>query len=193
MSDVSAAIPQETKDYMQAAKEKIFDSDKLRPTVVFFGIGEPTQSFSVVCMPSDVFSRVKHNILFFYLNYIVLTAIVFILTMLTVLISPKSLITLGVLAVAWFVVMRATSSGSAKVLGVKIPRKEASLAMMLISGLVMFFLLQTIFFVGIGSSAFLVIAHAWFRDSSMHVLEDKKLEGTIAEPLELGDVPWAKV
>jgi hypothetical protein len=71
MGTVSNAIPDEAKSYMQSAKEKLFDSDKLRPPSVFFGIGEEG-AFSISLNPSVLCPRLKNNLFFYYLNYILL-------------------------------------------------------------------------------------------------------------------------
>ena len=50
--------------------------------------------------------RVKHNLTYFYLNYIFLT---FLLFALTLMISPSSLISIAILAFAWFYVLKVTA------------------------------------------------------------------------------------
>ena len=65
-------------------------------------------------MPSLVTERVKHNLSFFYLNYALLTALLFCLTLL---ISPSAIIGIGLLGFAWMAVIRTTAEGSVEVKG----------------------------------------------------------------------------
>jgi hypothetical protein len=62
-----------------------------------------------------VTERLRHNLSFFYLNYIIITAILFCLTMIT---SPSAIIGLGLLGFAWMAVIKSTSEGSVQVKGV---------------------------------------------------------------------------
>jgi len=182
MSKVSEAIPQEAKNYMKSAKEKILDSDKLRSFSVFFGIGED-RAYSIALNPAVLCPRLKHNLLFFYLNYILLAAVVFAITLLATMLNPKTLVILAILAAAWFVVIRSTSENSStKVVGITITRKTASLIMMIISGIVAFFMVKDIFFITLGSSAGLAVIHAFFRDASNHKLDETT--GNSSAPLQ---------
>merc|ERR1712238_424529 len=65
----------------------------LRSPKVFFGIGEE-KPFYVERTVSLILPRVQHNMTFFYLNYMVITAILFLLT---VLINPMTIIAIGML------------------------------------------------------------------------------------------------
>ena len=93
---------------MRSAKEKILDSDNLRPFSVFVGIGEPS-SFNVTLNPTVLCPRLKHNLFFFYLNYILLATVVFVITLLATMLNPLTLIVVVALAAAWFVVIKATT------------------------------------------------------------------------------------
>jgi hypothetical protein len=108
MSRVTASIPQGTQDYLSTTSQQLFNRQKLRSVTIAFGIGEE-RPFYIEKAPSLLMARVKHNIQFFFLNYMVLTALLFCLTMLT---SPMALMGLGVLAVLWMFVIRQTQSGS---------------------------------------------------------------------------------
>lgn len=174
LSSVSNSIPQGTKDYISQAKTKIFNRDQLRPISVFFGIGEEN-AFYVEKTPSLIVSRVKHNVAFFYMNYILLTAVLFILTLV---ISPGAIIGIGLLGVAWMSVIRATSEGSMQVSGVTITQKQASIAMAVISGFVLVKVLSHVFWWTLGSSGCIVAAHAFMRDASMHKDEGDRIEMT---------------
>lgn len=154
----------------------VFDSDKLRSFKIFFGLGDQGP-YSLACSPTKLFPRVKNNIVFFYLNYVVVTFVVFVLCLLAFLMSPMSLVILLCLAAVWFVVLKGTGSEGFKVLGVTITRKEASFVLMIISGIVAFFAFQNVFWMTLGSSATLSLGHAVFRDAESHQLVVSDSEG----------------
>jgi hypothetical protein len=106
---VSASIPDSTKNYVGT----LFNRDHLRGIGVYFGIGEE-RPFYVEKTPSLLMSRLRHNVSFFYLNYMLLTAVLFCLTLL---ISPSAIIGIGLLALAWMFVIRASSTGSLQIAG----------------------------------------------------------------------------
>jgi hypothetical protein len=91
----------------------LFSRDRLRSVSVTFGIGEE-RPFYVEKTPSLLVARVRHNLQFFYLNYLLLTAILFCLTLL---ISPSAIIGIGLLAMLWMYVIRQSQSGSLKIAG----------------------------------------------------------------------------
>ena len=104
---MSSAIPESTKSYVGG----MFKREHLRSVSLFFGIGEE-RPFYVEKVPSLVMERVRHNISFFYLNYILLTAVLFCLTLF---ISPSAIIGLALLAMAWMWVIRSSQDGSLKI------------------------------------------------------------------------------
>ena len=124
MSTVSSVISQDTKDYLYNAKQQVFDNDKLRSISVFFGIGE-ANAFSFVWNPPTILERGRHNILFFYLNYILLYAIIFVVAALALLISPVALIIIGCLVFSWLAVIHITRDGQFQVIGITVTRKQA--------------------------------------------------------------------
>lgn len=169
-ANISNHIPTATKEYLHEAREKMFNRDQLRSPTIFFGIGEE-KPFYVERVPSLVIERLQHNFSFFYLNYLLLSAILFALTLLT---SPGALIGVGLLAVAWLSVIRATKDGSCQVKSITITQKHASLAMTIVSGFVLFWLLSSVFWWTAGSSTLLMVVHSVLRDASMHKdAEDK--------------------
>ena len=113
ISRVTANIPQGTQDYLSTTSQQLFDRRKLRSITVVFGIGEE-RPFYIEKAPSLLIARLKHNFQFFFLNYMVLTTLLFCLTMLT---SPLTLIGLGLLGAIWMYVIRLTQSGSMTVYG----------------------------------------------------------------------------
>lgn len=174
LASVSSSIPQGTKDYFSKAKSKIFNREQLRSVSVFFGIGEE-KAFYVEKTPSLVVSRVNHNISFFFMNYILLTSTLFILTLI---VSPGAIIGIGLLSACWIAVIRATSEGSAQVYGVTISQKQATLVMTALSGFILVKVLSHVFWWTLGSSGCLVAVHALLRDASMHKDEGDKIEMT---------------
>ena len=172
ISNVSASIPQGTKDYIQNAKAKLFNKDHFRSPTVFFGIGEE-KAFFVEKTPSLLLSRLQHNVSFFYLNYAFITALLFVINTIT---SPMTIIGVALLGLAWMAVIRATSDGSYQVKGISISQKQATVAMTAVSGLWLFYLLSHVFWWTLASSAFLVGVHSLLRDASMHKDEEDKIE-----------------
>lgn len=109
----SASLPEGTKDYLSQTSSQMFNRQKLRSISVFFGIGEE-RPFYVEKAPSLLMTRVQHNLSFFYLNYMAVTAMLFCLTLL---ISPSAIIGIGLLGGLWFYVIRSTQSGSMNIYG----------------------------------------------------------------------------
>jgi len=174
ISSVSASIPQGTKDYLTQAKSKFFNREQLRPISIFFGIGEE-KPFYVEKVPSLIVERVRHNTTFFYLNYIILTTILFCLTLV---ISPGAIIGIGLLGFGWMAVIRATADGSMKVGPLTISQKQASIAMAVVSAFILLRLLRSIFWWTVASSGCICGAHAFLRDASMHKDSEDKIEMT---------------
>uniref|UniRef100_A0A7S3V4K1 PRA1 family protein n=1 Tax=Chaetoceros debilis TaxID=122233 RepID=A0A7S3V4K1_9STRA len=174
LASVTNSIPQGTKDYITQAKSKFFNREHLRPVSVFFGIGEEN-AFYIEKTPSLVISRINHNVAFFYMNYILLTTVLFLLTLV---ISPSAIIGIGFLGIAWMSVIRATSEGSVQVYGVTISQKQVSIAMTVVSGFVLIKVLSHVFWWTLGSSGCIVATHAFLRDASMHKDEGDKIEMT---------------
>jgi hypothetical protein len=167
----SATIPEGTKQYLSQTSAALFSREKLRSMVVFFGMGEE-KPFYLESAPSLFVARLKHNMSFFYLNYFVITATLFVLTLL---ISPSAIIGIGLLAAAWFVLIRSTQNGYLTIKGISISQKNATIAMTVISVLVLFRLLSYVFWLSLASSGFLCGLHAFFRDASMHKDESDKI------------------
>ena len=106
---VSASIPDSTKDYVGT----LFNTEHLRTSAVYFGVGEE-RPFYILTTQSLLMTRLRHNVTFFYLNYVLSTAMLFCLTLL---ITPSAIIGIGLLALAWMIVIRASSTGSLKIPG----------------------------------------------------------------------------
>ena len=107
ISRLSASFPQGTKDTLGSAAKNLFNKDHLRSLTVFFGIGEE-RAFYLEKSPSLLTARLRHNFVFFYLNYMVVFGILFVLTMIT---SITTMIGLVILGGAWLYVIRASSEG----------------------------------------------------------------------------------
>ena len=169
MNAVSGAIPDEAKSYMRQAKEKILDSDKLRSFSDFFGFREQG-AFNVALNPAVLCPRIKDNIVFFYLNYILLAAVIFLITLLATMINPQTIVMFICLAAAWFVVMRATAEDK-KFGPITITRKNATFLMMIITGIVAFFVVKDIFFITLGSGSAFSLIHAIFRNGTKEKID----------------------
>jgi hypothetical protein len=113
MARMSANIPQGTKEYLSLTGSQLFNRQQLRSMTVYFGVGEE-KPFYLEKSPALLLARLKHNLSFFYLNYFMVTAILFCLTLL---ISPSAIIGIGLLGLAWTYVIRQSSTGSLKIGG----------------------------------------------------------------------------
>jgi len=160
----SAAVPQGTKDYISTASGQVFNRQKLRGVSVFFGIGDE-RPFYIEKNPSLLVARVKHNVSFFYLNYIALCGVLFCLTLL---VSPSSIIGIGLLGALWLYVIKATADGPIVISGISISPRNANIAAGAFSAVVLFWLLSGIFWWSLATSGFFTGLHAVFRDASMH-------------------------
>jgi len=174
VSNISASVPQGTKDYISEAKLKFFNFSYLRSPKVFFGIGEE-KPFYVERTVSLILPRVQHNMTFFYLNYMVITAILFLLT---VLINPMTIIAIGMLGLVWMVVIKTTSEGSVSIKGITVTQKQASIVMACVSVFVLIKILSGIFWWTLAASGVLTGAHGLLRDASMHKDEEDKVKMT---------------
>jgi PRA1 family protein len=181
--DVYNQVPQDTKDYFASASEQLFSRQRLRPISVVLGIGEE-RPFYLEKAPSLVVSRVRHNVSFFYLNYMLLTAILFALT---VLITPTAIISIGLLSLAWIYMIRSAINGQIHITGaVTIRQKHATILLTIVSVFVMFHVLHKVFWWTLLSSTILILSHALSRDASLHKDAEDKVEMQ-------GDVPMAAV
>ena len=171
LSNVTATIPQGTKDYITDAQKRLFNPQYLRSPSVYFGFGEE-KAFSIEKNPQLLFDRIKHNLKFFYLNYALITVILFFLTLL---ISPSAIIGMGLLGLAWVSIVKATQSGSVKIKGLTITQKQATVAMSVFSALVLFYILNRIFWWTLSTSGICIGLHVLFRDASMHKDEEDRV------------------
>jgi len=180
MHSVTDQIPQGTKDYVNNAAKKILDSDKLRSFAVFFGMNEGGDftSWSFPFSPTVACPRIYKNLMFFYLNYLLLAAVILVLSTLALLISPQTLLAVGAILVAWLLLIRSTREGDLTIPGVnlKVSRKNASMILLVISGLVAFFMLKSVFFLTLGSTSTLAVFHAWSRNASKHHTASDQLD-----------------
>lgn len=190
---VSAAIPQGTKDFMQTAKDTIFDNDKLRSFSAFFGIGEEG-NFTFTADPATLCTRLKTNVLFFYLNYILMAAVILVITLFATIITPTKLITAALLICAWVIVLKATSSGEFSAFDGKlsISRKVATTITMVVTGIVLFFLVKGVLYITFGSSLFLAFFHATLRDATRYYEEGGGENGGVPSDGNDGFVNVAK-
>lgn len=82
---------------MSARAQQLLSRENLRGVGDFFG------GFSVVMAPPQLMERARHNVRYYYLNYIVLTAVIFCAALV---VHPLKLIGLGVIAAMWVAVAR---------------------------------------------------------------------------------------
>lgn len=180
LANVSSSIDQDTKDLIANAKAKFFNPACIRSPTVFFGIGEP-RPFFIEKSPKELVDRIKHNLSFFYLNYGIISAILFFLTLVT----SRAIIGIIILALSWASFLKASASGSMTIAGFSISQKKATIVMTAVSGLWLFYLLSHVFWYTVSTSGFLVALHGFFRDASMHQDEGDKVE--MSGDLNLGD------
>jgi len=164
VSKFSASIPESTKVYLAQTTGQLFSRERLKTATVCFGIGEE-RPFYVEKNPSLLIPRIKHNVQFFYLNYLVLSAIFFVLTLF---VTPSAIIGIALLGAAWAYIIRATQSGSLKIGSFAVSQTQATIVMGVISTVVMIWILSGVFWWALFSSGFLSLTHASFRDASMH-------------------------
>ena len=134
---------------MTARAQQIFQRENLRGGGDFFG------GFSVVLAPPQLMERARHNLRYFFLNYMVLTAAVFCATLL---VSPRSIIGIAVLGAMWIGVSRLDAPMQVQ--------RVATGGMALLSAWALYYLLSGAFWWALYSSAFLILCHVIFRDSS---------------------------
>jgi len=164
VSNFSASIPDSTKNYISQTTGQFFARERLRPISVVFGIGEE-RAFYVEKTPSLLVARVKHNAQFFYLNYTLMLAVLFGLTLF---VTPSAIIGIAILAAGWVYIIRASQSGSLAFGSITISQTQASIGMGVISAFSLIWILSNVFWWALGSSGFLTIVHAALRDASMH-------------------------
>jgi len=164
MSNFSASIPDSTKDYISQTTGQLFTRERLRSISVCFGIGEE-RPFYVEKTPSLLIARIKHNARFFYLNYLVLLAVLFGLTLF---VTPSAILGIALLAAAWVYVVRTSKSGSLKLGSFTITQTQATIAMAIVTGFTLIWILSGVFWWALGSSGCLTVLHAALRDASMH-------------------------
>lgn len=175
LNKASAAVPQETKDLLRNAKNRVLDNDKLRSFSSFVGKGEQS-AFSLTVQPGILCPRLKKNILYFYLNYILIAAIVMVITLLATMLNPKTIIIVAVLLLAWFFVLQSTADGGMKLGSSTVSRKNATSVMMVITAIVLFFVVKGVFFVTLTSASVIALIHALLRDSS-NISFDESADG----------------
>eukprot|EP00540_Astrosyne_radiata_P010887 CAMPEP_0116837098 /NCGR_PEP_ID=MMETSP0418-20121206/8465_1 /TAXON_ID=1158023 /ORGANISM="Astrosyne radiata, Strain 13vi08-1A" /LENGTH=218 /DNA_ID=CAMNT_0004466945 /DNA_START=6 /DNA_END=662 /DNA_ORIENTATION=- len=166
-------VDKDTRDYIDNARQQFFNKENLRSFSVFFGIGEENAWSLECCSPAVLLGRLQHNLKFFYLNYMIVFAILFVSTVVT---SFKTLIGVIVLAVVWFIVNIAIPQDGLKMGGCVLSQKNATIALTIISAIVLFYLLSHVFWLAGGSASFLVLLHASLRDASIYQHQQEQVE-----------------
>jgi len=179
---VSSSIPEGTKDYFNATSQQLFNRQHIRPLAVCFGFGEE-RPFYVEKTPSLLMERLRHNATFFYMNYLIMFAVMFVLTLV---IPPSAIIGIALLGFAWVYVIKASQNGQMKIGSFTIQQKQASIGMGIISIMVLLYLLSNVFWWTLFSGGFLLGIHASLRDASLHKDEGDKME--MQGDLNLGSI-----
>jgi hypothetical protein len=118
MSRMASNLPVGTREYISMTSSQMFNRQFLRSPTVLFGIGEE-RPYYIEKSPALLVARLKHNVSFFYLNYLMVLVVLFCLTLLT---SPMSIMGMILLGAAWFYVIRHTQkSGNIIVYGTSTP------------------------------------------------------------------------
>jgi len=84
-------------DGLSSSATRLFGREHLRGMSEVVGTGEDN-AFGCVLSPPTLLERLRYNFTYFYLNYMVLTAVLFALN---IVFRPSAWIGIGFLAVAW--------------------------------------------------------------------------------------------
>ena len=112
-----------------------------------------------IISPLTCLGRVRANLAYYYMQYLILTAIVFGITLLF---SPSALLEVGIMAAVWVVVVLMVKDRGDTF-------KTITLGITgLVSAIVIFWLLESVFWWAFGVSAILILAHATYQDPTKH-------------------------
>ncbi|GMH65597.1 hypothetical protein TrVE_jg9485 [Triparma verrucosa] len=172
VSKITSSLPDSVKSRASTLTSTYFNMRYFRSPKVYLGMGEDKPFYVETNVGLNV-DRVKHNLTYFYLNYIFLT---FLLFALTLMISPSSLISIAILAFAWFYVLKVTADDGYSIGGVVVTQKVATAVMGVITVLCLTYVLSSIFWWTLCTSGFCIAGHSLFRDASMHKDEADHVE-----------------
>ncbi|CAB9514944.1 expressed unknown protein [Seminavis robusta] len=105
----------------------------------------------------ELLGRIRDNVRFYYLQYLIVTGICFALMLFF---SPGAWVELLIIGAVWVVLLFATRDQGERVKTVVLG------AMGIGSAVALFFVLEGVFWWGIGASAILVLGHAIYNDPS---------------------------
>ena len=108
---------------------------------LYLGLGE-SKPFYLETNFSLLIDRLSHNLKYFYLNYLFLTVVLFAMTLM---ISPSSLISIGILSAAWFYVIKITNDDALSIWGVTIKQSVAMGCMGVVTFFCLVYVLSSIF------------------------------------------------
>ena len=171
-SNISASLPDSFRARVSTASNRFFDPTNFRSPKIYLGVGEE-RAFYVETNPSLLLSRVKHNLSFFYLNYALITVILFALTLM---ISPSSLISIAVLALMWVYSMKITENGYLLFNRIHISNRQTVFFMSAVTIVCLLYVLSSVFWWTCFSSAFCIFGHGVGRDASMHKDQEDHVE-----------------
>ncbi|CAJ1966495.1 unnamed protein product [Cylindrotheca closterium] len=158
-----AAVPQSTKDMLASKSGELFNRSNLRGFQACFGIGQNdgNSAFSMEKSFGPLKNRVTTNLQFFYLNYLLLGAFLFCLTLI---VSPSAIIGMGLLVVVWILfIQRAKQEKPLSICGKELTDKHATDVLIVLTAVVLFFILEGAFWYALGTTLLLTILHAATR------------------------------
>ena len=164
-------MPTDTRNYLEKQRKQFLNPEKIRSPSVYVGLGEE-KPFFIEKSPPLIMTRLKHNFKYFYLNYLIISIILFLLTLL---VTPTAVFGIGAIIALWFFTLKATESGSVTVRGVTIPQKPILVVLTVVSFFILSCVLSNIFWWTLFSSFLCGGGHAFFRDATMHIDEEDKV------------------
>jgi len=167
------SLPEGTRDAIGNVQKNAFRRENLRSPTVYLGLGEE-RPFYLERSPDLLMDRMRHNLTYFYLNYGVLTVLLFFMSIIT---NPSTIIYMAILAGLWIYVVKMSSSGSIVLGGtVTVTQKQISMVMTIFTLFALFWVLSGIFWWTLTLSGLCVIGHTIMRDASMHRDDGDKVE-----------------
>ncbi|KAL3934194.1 MAG: hypothetical protein SGBAC_010038 [Bacillariaceae sp.] len=160
VSSAMGSVPQGTKDMLASHAGELFDRKNLRGFAACFGM-EEDKPFSIEKSFGPLKDRVTTNLQFFYLNYVLFGAFLFCVTLI---VSPSAIVGIGALLVVWYLfIQRAKQQKPITILGKELTDKQATDCLIVLSAVVLYFILEGIFWYALGTTALLTILHAATR------------------------------
>lgn len=183
LSSMGSRLPAHIQTQTSSLASKYLSVKYLRSPTVYFGVGEEKPFFLLLSFPL-LYARLRANLQYFYLNYLLLACVLFCATLM---ISPSSIISLGLLAFLWFYALQSVSGPTPLVVaGYPVPPKVVVGSLALLTAFLLTYVLASVFTWTLWTTAFCVGAHSGLRDGTMLREEENvvQMEG------ELEDAPF---